>query len=133
MSNQRKRKVELGKLKIESAIFRAATSFSDQILADVSEMLSIWGITPLQYDALCILYSEDEEDIGLPSKEVGSHLYTRVPDVTRLLDRMVEKGLIKREKEGGRSYIPNFVNNYLTRGLIQVLKQKGFISSEFDE
>ena len=99
MPNQRKRKEQIGNVSLESDIFIAANSFSDQILAEVSELLTIWGMTPLQYNALRVLYVEDKDDIGLPSKEVGSRLYTRVPDVTRLLDRMVDKGWITRERD----------------------------------
>ena len=99
MSNQRKRKAQIGNVSIESEIFTSATSFSDQTLAQVSELLSIWGMTPLQYNALRVIYVEDKQDIGIPSKEIGSRLYTRVPDVTRLLDRMVDKGWITRERD----------------------------------
>ncbi len=99
MSNQRKRKALIEKTSIEGEIFKAAMSFSDQALAEVHELLSIWGMTPLQYNALRVLYVEDNEDSGLPSKEIGSRLYTRVPDVTRLLDRMVDKGWITRERD----------------------------------
>lgn len=103
MSNQRKRKAKIGdsllKGTVESEIFIAATSYSDQALAEYHELLSIWGMTPLQYNALSVLYAEDKEGIGLPSKEIGSRLTTRVPDVTRLLDRMVDKGWITRERD----------------------------------
>jgi len=99
MSNQRKRKAQIGKSTIESEIFKAANSFSDQTLAKMHELLSIWGMTPLQYNALRVIYTEDKEDIGIPSKEIGSRLYTRVPDVTRLLDRMADKGWLTRERD----------------------------------
>ena len=103
MPNQRKRKAEIDNSISEGSlvtdIFEAATSFSDQTLAEVHELLSIWGMTPLQYNALRVIYAEDKQDIGLPSKEIGSRLYTRVPDVTRLLDRMVDKGWITRERD----------------------------------
>jgi len=99
MSNQRKRKAQIGKISIEADIFKAANSYSDQTLAEAHELLSIWGMTPLQYNALQVIYTEDKEDIGLPSKEIGARLYTRVPDVTRLLERMVDKGWITRERD----------------------------------
>ena len=103
MSNQRKRKVKIGdsllKGSVEAGIFITATSYSDQALAEYNELLSIWGMTPLQYNALSVLYAEDRENIGLPSKEIGSRLTTRVPDVTRLLDRMVDKCWITRERD----------------------------------
>ena len=56
-------------------------------------------MTALQYNALKVLYVEDSEGEGLPSKEIGKRLYTRVPDVTRLLERMVDKGWITRERD----------------------------------
>ena len=103
MPNQRKRKAKIENAilqrTIESDIFIAATRYSDQTLAEVHELLSIWGMTPLQYNALSVLYAEDKQDIGLPSKEIGLRLTTRVPDVTRLLDRMVDKGWISRERD----------------------------------
>ena len=99
MSNLRKRKAQIGISSTETEIFKSATRFSDQTLAGANELLSIWGMTPLQYNALRIIYVEDNQDIGIPSKEVGSRLYTRVPDVTRLLDRMVDKGWITRERD----------------------------------
>lgn len=94
-----KRKQNIGKPSIETEIFKAATRYSDQTLAEVNELFSIWGMTPLQYNALRVIYREDKEDLGLPSKEIGSRLYTRVPDVTRLLERMVDKGWINRERD----------------------------------
>ena len=99
MSNKRKRKAQIGKSSPETQIFKAATRFSDQTLAEVNELFSIWGMTPLQHNALRVIYTEDKNDIGISSKEIGSRLYTRVPDVTRLLDRMVDKGWITRERD----------------------------------
>ena len=103
MSNKRKRKAQIvnaiSQGTIESEIFLAATSYSDQALAEVHELLSIWGMTPLQHNALNVLYVEDKENLGLPSKEIGSRLTTRVPDVTRLLDRMADKDWITRERD----------------------------------
>ena len=99
MSNKRKRKALVTNTQIESEIFISANSYSDKALAEMSELLSIWGMTPLQYNALRVLYVEDSENMGLPSKEIGSRLYTRVPDVTRLLDRMADKGWLTRERD----------------------------------
>ena len=35
---------------------------------------------------------------GLPSLEVGARMVARVPDITRLLDRLEEKDLVRRER-----------------------------------
>lgn len=99
MSNKRNRKALIGTFKIETDIFMSAISLSDKALAEANQLLSIWGMTTLQYNALRVLYVKDSEDLGLPSKEIGQRLYTRVPDVTRLLERMVDKGWITRERD----------------------------------
>lgn len=99
MSNKQNRKVEIGKPYLEEGIITSAIGFGDQALAESNKLLSIWGMTTLQYNALKVLYVEDSDGEGLPSKEIGKRLYTRVPDVTRLLERMVDKGWITRERD----------------------------------
>ncbi len=99
MSNNRKRTALIGEVKIETEIFIGAVGLSDKLLAEANQLLSIWGMTVLQYNALRVLYVKDSKDEGLPSKELGQRLYTRVPDVTRLLDRLSDKGWITRERD----------------------------------
>jgi DNA-binding MarR family transcriptional regulator len=55
------------------------------------------GITLTQYNVLRILRGAG--DIGLPRHEVSSRLLTQVPDVSRLLDRMLRAGLITRSRD----------------------------------
>ena len=105
MSNNRNRKALIGALKTETEIFKSAIMLSDKVLAEVNQLLSIWGMTVLQYNALRVLYVKDSDNKGLPSKEIGSRLYTRVPDVTRLLDRMVDKGWITRERDANNKRV----------------------------
>jgi len=93
------RKAEIGLHTIEADIFRGTVSHSDKTLAATNQLLSIWGMTALQHSALRVIYIHDTENIGLPSGEIGKHLVTRVPDVTRLLDRMADKGWLVRERD----------------------------------
>lgn len=99
MSNKANRKPEIGITSIEAEIFKSANRYSDNTLTEINQLLIIWGITALQYSALRVIYVHDTEDIGLPSGEIGKHLITRVPDVTRLLDRMADKGWLVRERD----------------------------------
>ena len=99
MSNKRKRTALIGKLNIEAEIFMSATRLSDQSLAEINQLLSVWGMTALQYNALRVIYVKDVDDTGLPSLEIGKRLYTRVPDVTRLLDRLADKGWVTRKRD----------------------------------
>ncbi len=56
------------------------------------------GLTPTQFNALRILRGAEPE--GLSRNEVRDRLIARVPDATRLLDRLREMGLVVREREG---------------------------------
>jgi len=51
-------------------------------------------LTPTQYNVLRILRGAGET--GLPCREVGSRMITRVPDITRLLDRLERDKLVRR-------------------------------------
>lgn len=50
-----------------------------------------------QYNALRILRGAGRE--GLACREIGARMIHRVPDVTRLLDRLENRGLVVRERE----------------------------------
>ena len=62
-----------------------------------AEALKPYGITATQYNVLRILRGAGSG--GLCRNEVRDRLVAQVPDVTRLLDRMEEAGLIERERE----------------------------------
>jgi MarR family transcriptional regulator, organic hydroperoxide resistance regulator len=54
------------------------------------------GITMQQYNVLRILRGAGEE--GLPTLEVGERMVEQTPGVTRLLDRLEAKGLVRRQR-----------------------------------
>ena len=67
------------------------------ILSDAFEqMLKPHGITGTQYNVLRILRGAEPD--GLCRNEVSQRLLNRMPDATRLLDRMEEGGLVTRER-----------------------------------
>jgi len=98
-SNNIESKGEKGRETIESEVFINTVRLSDKTLVEANKLLSIWGMTFLQYSTLRILHDNDLEDKGLSSKDIGKKLYTRVPDVTRLLDRLADKDWITRERD----------------------------------
>lgn len=63
-----------------------------------AEVLKPYGLTGTQYNALRILRGAGPE--GLCRNEVRDRLVARVPDATRLLDRLEEMGLVVRSREG---------------------------------
>ncbi len=119
MSKKHNRKAIIGNPHLEEGIFMSAIALGDQALAESNKLLSIWGMTALQYNALRVIYVEDSKDEGLPSKEIGQRLYTRVPDVTRLLERMVDKGWITRERD---KYNKRVVRSRLTKIGIELVE-----------
>lgn len=72
-------------------IFRAS-SFLD---ADFDALFKRHGLTNAQYNVLRILRGEGTR---MPSLAVAQRLITRVPDITRLVDRLEKSGLVKRER-----------------------------------
>jgi DNA-binding MarR family transcriptional regulator len=63
-----------------------------------AETLKPYGLTPTQYNALRILRGAGPR--GLCRNEVRDRLVARVPDATRLLDRLADMGLVVRSREG---------------------------------
>jgi DNA-binding MarR family transcriptional regulator len=71
---------------------------------ELLQALKPFDITPTQYNVLRILRGAGPE--GLCRNEVGERLVRRVPDVTRLLDRMEEMSLVDRVRGGeDRRYV----------------------------
>lgn len=68
-----------------------------------AEALKPHDLTPTQYNVLRILRGAG--DAGLCRNAVGERLITRVPDVTRLLDRMEDAGLISRQRGSDRRFV----------------------------
>ncbi len=75
------------------SVLRTATVLEHQM----TEALKPYGITHTQYNVLRILRGAGNN--GLCGREVGERMVSRVPDVSRLLDRMEETGLISRERD----------------------------------
>ena len=63
-----------------------------------AEVLKPHGLTPTQYNVLRILRGAEPD--GLGRNEVRERLIYPVADATRLLDRLVEMGLVARTRGG---------------------------------
>ncbi|QDV09570.1 HTH-type transcriptional regulator MhqR [Planctomycetes bacterium Poly30] len=61
-----------------------------------AELFKAHGLTQVQFNVLRILRGAGRE--GLPCQTIGERLITRVPDMTRILDRMDRDGLVARER-----------------------------------
>jgi DNA-binding MarR family transcriptional regulator len=65
----------------------------------LSEALKPYGLTHTQYNVLRILRGAGKT--GLCGRDVAERLVSKVPDISRLLDRMEEVHLIDRERDPG--------------------------------
>ena len=61
-----------------------------------ADSLKGYDITPTQYNVLRILRGAGRG--GLCRNEIRERLVAQVPDVTRLLDRLEQSGLVERER-----------------------------------
>lgn len=68
----------------------------EQLYAGLHELFKSFSITEPQYNVLRILNGVRPD--GLPSLEIGRRMITRIPDITRLLDRLEKQNLIKRSR-----------------------------------
>jgi DNA-binding MarR family transcriptional regulator len=67
---------------------------ADALQAQVEARLKDFGLTGTQYNSLRILRGAGPE--GLPCREIGKRMITHDPDVTRLLDRLEDRGFVER-------------------------------------
>jgi DNA-binding MarR family transcriptional regulator len=75
------------------SIMRTAAML-DHVFGDA---LKQFGVTGTQYNVLRILRGAGKD--GLCGREIGERLVSKEPDVSRLLDRMEEQGLMTRERD----------------------------------
>jgi DNA-binding MarR family transcriptional regulator len=77
---------------------------SAQLEHEMGEALKPYGVTPTQYNVLRILRGAGAK--GLCRSEIMERMIARVPDATRLLDRMEAAGLIDRARDAeDRRYV----------------------------
>ena len=76
------------------SVVRTSTSLTDAM----EDLVKARGISATQYNVLRILRGSGAE--GLCRNELRDRMLTRMPDMTRLLDRMEEAGLVVRAREG---------------------------------
>lgn len=69
---------------------------ADVVRRVVARVLEPYDVTPQQYNVLRILRGAGAA--GLPTLTIGERMLEDSPGVTRLIDRLVAKGLVSRER-----------------------------------
>jgi DNA-binding MarR family transcriptional regulator len=68
----------------------------DCLKAVEDELFGRFGLSAQQYNVLRLLEMEYPE--GLKTMELGARLISRGPDITRMLDRLEQRGLVRRTR-----------------------------------
>jgi len=84
-------------LSLESEAFVLLLRTADALLREVEGVLKNSGLSQTQYNVLRILRGAGPA--GLACREIAGRMITRDPDITRLLDRLVARGLVSRSRE----------------------------------
>jgi DNA-binding MarR family transcriptional regulator len=93
---------------LEQEVFLNVMKTADVLMTEVTELFKPHGISPTQYNVLRILRGagagccegghHDPNAQGVPCREIAERMITHDPDMTRLLDRLEDRGLIVRER-----------------------------------
>ena len=88
---------------MDDAVFRNAELLGIRLIRAVAGLqdadhvlFKVHGLSAPQYNVLRILRGAGPD--GLRCQEIAGRMVRRVPDITRLLDRLVDKGLVARER-----------------------------------
>jgi DNA-binding MarR family transcriptional regulator len=69
---------------------------ADLLRRQMAALVEPYGITVQQFNVLRILRGGGPD--GLPTLEVGARMVEETPGITRLLDRLEAKGLVRRQR-----------------------------------
>jgi DNA-binding MarR family transcriptional regulator len=79
---------------LASEVFSNMLRTSGHLAHQQAQLLKSFGLSRTQFDALRILRSSDGG--SMPILAVANRMITRVPDITRLIDRLEQEGLVER-------------------------------------
>jgi DNA-binding MarR family transcriptional regulator len=81
---------------LEQEAFLSLWRTYDRLRAFEDELFAGYDLTPQQYNALRLLRSAHPQPIR--TLDLASRLVSRAPDITRLLDKLAERGLVVRDR-----------------------------------
>jgi DNA-binding MarR family transcriptional regulator len=81
---------------LEQEVFLSLWRTYDRLRALEEELFGGYDLTPQQYNALRLLASEHPNRIR--TLDLAGRLVSRAPDITRLLDKLKQRGLIERDR-----------------------------------
>jgi DNA-binding MarR family transcriptional regulator len=83
---------------LEAEAFLNVLRTADVLMRGVAETLKTSELSSTQYNALRILRGAGKA--GLACSEVAERMVNKDPDITRLMDRLEQRGLVTRARDG---------------------------------
>lgn len=75
---------------------------TSRLESESERLIKSFGLSSATYNILRILRGHRQHAgrgfCGVPCSQIGAELVTAVPDVTRLIDRLIDAGLVERER-----------------------------------
>ena len=94
----------------QEAAYLWILSTGEQLKSEAAELFKQKDLTSPQYNVLRILRGAGES--GLCGREIGERMITRDSDITRMLDRLESRGLIRRERQtDDRRFVQAFISD----------------------
>ena len=81
---------------LEQEAFLSLWRTYDRLRALEDDLFAAHDLTSQQYNALRLLRSQQPRKIR--TLDLAARLVSRAPDITRLLDKLVERGLVERDR-----------------------------------
>ncbi len=89
-SDEKKRKFDSQEQEVYLSLWRTY----DRLKGLEEELFQSWELTSQQYNVLRILQAAAPRPV--PTLQISTRLISRAPDITRMLDRLGERGLVGR-------------------------------------
>lgn len=105
----------------EQEVFLNLWRTYDRLRSLEDELFARFDLTPQQYNLLRILRAEHPE--AVPTLEVARRLVSRAPDITRMVDNLVERGWVERTRPAENRRMVRV--GITTRGLARLGKIAG--------
>ena len=103
---------------LERDVFVLIQRLAAKLLGDVEDLLKPTRLSPSQYNVLRILRGAGVE--GIPCSTIAERMLTRDPDMTRLLDRLENRGLVARARHSSDRRV---IRTHVTEAGLALLKR----------
>jgi DNA-binding MarR family transcriptional regulator len=105
---------------LEQEVFLSLWRTYDRLRALEEVLFNRYDLTPQQYNALRLLSSEHPNP--LRTLDLAGRLVSRAPDITRLLDKLEQRGLVQRDRPADNRRVVRIGITEAGRALLRELR-----------